>query len=209
MTMPTPPLIITNIIAEPILPVNEVVDLVFLVGPPGSGATGTGAANEAPSAIATNVTALEPFIGTDGVLHDAIVAITEQITTRISVALTPSSPTPADSVLALNKAMQLSAVPTLMYAPGQTILGTEVGQLSGSLTASATALSLAEAPDNAFAADAYLRVSDEYMQVVSGSGTDYVVLRGVLDSTAADHLSADTVRNFVSPVVARPGDPDY
>ena len=205
MTMPTPPLIITNIIAEPILPVNEVVDLVFLVGPPGAGATGNGAADEAPSAIATNVSALEAFIGTDGVVHDAIVAITEQITTRIAVALTPSSPTPADSVAALNKAMQLSAAPTLMYAPGQTILGAEVGLLSGTLTSASTALSLAGAPDSAFAADSYLRISDEYMQIVSGSGTDYVVLRGVLGSAAADHNATDVVHNFMSPVVQRLG----
>ena len=203
MTTPRPPSIETRIISEPFAPAYHTDDVVYIVGPPGAGATGT--ATDDPSHAGRTLASLEDFIGTDGIVHDAVDDIADQIDTNIIVALTPAVPTFAEVITALEKAYQAERNPTILYAPGMTHLGTPLGGgLAAAMDDVTTSLTFTTAPDPALSADLLLQVDNEIMIVdVAGDAGDviYVVRRGEEGTDAVMHLLAAVVTDLRNPVV--------
>ena len=201
MTTPRPPSIVTTITGEPLTPLHHSDAHIFMVGSPGTGATGTGVAGERPSAYVTGLDALESLIGTDGDLHTAVEAVFDRVDTSISVALTPATPTHAQVVSTLEKVRFLEDPPTHLYAPGLTVLGDTLGALSSDMTDSSDSVALAADAVHMVEVDEYLQIENEIVRVTAVTDQmNFTVSRGELDTAAAAHVTGVNVLDIRSPV---------
>ena len=206
MTAPRPPSITTTITGDPLTPRHHSDAHLFLVGPPGTGASGdglpvTGPGAERPSDYATGLAGLEDFIGTDGPLHTAVEAIFDRLDTNIAVALTPAGATHAQVVSTLEKARFLEDAPTHLYAPGLTVLGDTLGDLAADIVAAGGSVELAADAVHTVEVDEYLQIEDEIVRVTAVTDQqNFTVERGELGTSAADHASGVDVLDIRSPV---------
>ncbi len=202
MTMPRPPSVSSTVTGDPVTPLHHSDAHLFLVGPPGSSASGTGAPNERPRGYATGLAALEPFIGTDGPLRTAVESIFDRVDTSIAVALTPANPTHAQVEAALEKVRFLEQEPTHLYAPGLTVTGSVLGALSSDIAIDASSVVLAADAVHRVEVDEYLQLDDEVVRVTAVTDQHtFTVERGELGTAAAAHTSGDNVLDIRSPVV--------
>ena len=206
MTTPRPPSIITNVTAPPLVPLHHSDSLVYIVGPPGTGALPAYAANERPSAIATSLAALEEFIGADGAVHDAVEAIFDQVDTNIAVARTPAAPTHQQVIDTLDKVRLLTDVPTHLYAPGRTGDGVVAGQLDADIDDAVTAFTFDAAPTSAISVGELLLIESEIVRVAAplpGAGVHtYDIERAQEGTDAAAHAAAVDIVDIRNPVTA-------
>ena len=205
-TRPRPPSISSSVEGEPLTPLHHSEALYYIVGPPGAGASGTGAAGERPSLVHNSLASLESFMGTDGATHDAVEAIFDQVDTNVAVALTPANPTAAQSVSALEKVRFLTDRPTHLYAPGQTVTGVQIGQVSGILAIAATALTLAADATMRVEVDELLQIESEIVRVeVVTDQANFTVARAQEGTAAAAHAANTSVTDLRSPVATELG----
>ena len=201
MTTPRPPSISTTITGDPVTPLHHSDAHVFMVGPPGTGASGTGAAGERPSAYVTGLDALESLIGTDGALHTAVEAVFDRVDTNIAVALTPANPTHAQVVSTLEKVRFLEDAPTHLYAPGLTVSGDTLGALSADMTDASDSVALAADAVHMVEVDEYLQIEDEIVRVTAVTDQqNFTVDRGQLGTSAAAHVTGVSVLDILNPV---------
>ena len=201
-TRPRPPSISSSVEGEPLIPLHHSEALYYIVGPPGAGATLSGGINERPTAVFTALDAtLEGLIGTDGITHTAVEAIFDQVDTNVVVKIVPSDPSHQQSIDGLEQIRYVSgSVPTHLYAPGQTALGSVLGTIVGTLAAGADTLTLAAAALMNVEVDELLRIQDEIVRVTAvASQTSFTIERAQHGTADVAHITS-SVSDILSPV---------
>ena len=176
-------------------------EIVYLVGPTGAGAAGQTPTE--PTAQLHSIEAFEAIAGTDGMAHDAAAAILGQA--RASVVYMPveANATPAQVIASLQNVRQVDPAPTKLYAPGQTVPGSEVGTLKAAMDVDDTEFDFAVTPNPRLPDGTILVIEGEYVRIDSFDGADtYTITRGHASTQAAGHGAGTTVYNLASPVTA-------